>query len=115
MQVYNVCIKNTQDDSSFPIRADDEKEAAELWLDAWLRNEISWVDEEEIVEAGAVTIQSILIDHGAKGLMSFDQPEKASINLEDLEAWQISQREDYVEYEGVEAYNARSESPAPGF
>lgn len=115
MKIYNVCIDNTPDDCSFSVRAENEKEAAELYLDAWMREEMPWVDEEEIRSAGKVTIQSIVVDNGGKGVMTYDQPEVNGFALDELEAWEISQRDDYVEGEGVEAYKSRTDNPAPGF
>lgn len=115
MKIYNVCFANTAEDCSFPVRAESEKEAAELYVDAWLRQEMPWIDQDELEEPGMVSIQSITIDNGGKGLMSYDQPEVPGFALDELEAWEISQRDDYREGEGVEAYKERTESPTPGF
>ncbi|WP_411839840.1 hypothetical protein [Paracoccus sp. ME4] len=115
MKIFNVCFANTAEDCSFSVRAENEKEAAEFYVDAWLRQEMSWIDQDEIVESGVVAIQSITIDNGGKGLMSYDEPEVPGFALIELEAWEISQRDDYREGEGVEAYRARIESPTPGF
>lgn len=115
MKIYNVCFANTEEDCSFSVRAENEKEAAELYVDAWMREEMPWIHQDELEDTDRVTIQSITVDNGGKGVMTYDQPEVEGFALDELEAWEISRREDYVEGEGVEAYKARTESPSPGF
>lgn len=91
MPIYLISIPGSEEDSSYPVRADDAAEAADLYVQACLREDLVIFDADDLEEAGEVSVLSLLQDDvlssGQKGVIPYDQPEVSEIKLSEIKSW----------------------------
>lgn len=87
MQLFMVGHHDTVEDSFWRVAAESPEQAAQLYIQAMIDEEIS-VDEEELADLGELEVQTLIPEMpAAPGVIQWCH-RRTRIALEDIDAWQ---------------------------